>query len=81
MLTQGGAAAVLTRAKPEGLSVLTDVASIAVLGVDLDQGLDVPVFLQLPERLNEPVSHLFRDETSSHAVSVPQRGYGSSMGL
>src|SRR5918997_230832 len=52
-----------------------DVAHVAVFGVDHDQGLDVSVFLQLPERLDEPVSHFFGHETTSHAVSVPRRGY------
>jgi hypothetical protein len=33
-----------------------DVAHLAVLGVDLDEGLDVLFLLQLPQRLYEAVS-------------------------
>src|ERR687897_361992 len=47
-----------------------DVAHFAVSGVDLDQGLDVLVFLQLSQRLDEAVRHLFRHVTDpfSHGL-------------
>jgi hypothetical protein len=43
---------------PEGLRD-RDVAHLAVLGVDPDQALHVPVFLQLPQSLDEVVGHFF----------------------
>src|ERR671911_2746723 len=42
---------------PEGLRH-RDVAHLTVVGVDFDQGLDVPVLLQLPQSLDEVVRHL-----------------------
>src|SRR5215211_8921719 len=65
------AQAVVTR---EGLRH-GDVAHVTILGVDLHQAIDVPVFLQLPERLHEPISHLSGHKTTSHAASISQRGY------
>jgi hypothetical protein len=35
-----------------------DVAYLAILGVDLDQQLDVFVLLELPQRRDEVVCHL-----------------------
>src|SRR5215212_3428241 len=47
-----------------------DVAHFAVSGVHLDQGLDVLVFLQLSQRLDEAVRHLFRHVTDPFSYGL-----------
>jgi hypothetical protein len=49
---------------PEGLRD-RDVAHLAVLGVGPDQVLDVPVFLQLPQSLDEVIGHRFGHKTTT----------------
>jgi hypothetical protein len=55
---------------PEGLRH-RDVAHLTVVGVDFDQGLDVPVLLQFPQSLDEVVHHFFGHKTTSLVEKIP----------
>src|SRR5919112_3860928 len=57
---------------PEGLRH-RDVAHLTVVGVDFDQGLDVPVLLQLPQSLDEVVRHFFGHKTTSRTDTLVEK--------